>query len=36
METIHNKEEYTDEYIEECNNFINICNLRNTWVKHSN
>lgn len=33
METIHNKEEYTDEYIEECNNFINICNLRNTWVK---
>ena len=30
METICNKEEYTDEYIEECNNFINICNLRNT------
>ena len=36
METICNKEEYTDEYIEECNNFINICNLRNTWVKHFN
>ena len=36
METICNKEEYTDEYIEECNNFINICKLRNTWVKHFN
>ena len=33
MEIIHNKAEYTDEYIEKCNNFINICNLRNTWVK---
>lgn len=36
MEIIHNKAEYADEYIEKCNNFINICNLRNTWTKHFN
>ena len=30
------KKEYVDEYIEKCNNFINICNLRNTWTKHFN
>ena len=36
MEIIHNKAEYADEYIEKCNNSINICNLRNTWVKHFN
>lgn len=36
MEIIHNKAEYADEYIEKCNNFINICNLRNTWAKHFN
>ena len=36
MEIIHNKAEYADEYIEECNNFINICNLRNIWTKHFN